>query len=122
MLPGCSVSAAPLAFVAEAGASSEAEAPIDVRCAGATSVDLSLDSGQHAAGTQRQLVSDTGAAVPYAIYSDAARTQSWTGESVRTSTGEDGTLQLVAYGRIEGRDSAVATGDYRDSVTVTLAF
>lgn len=78
ILPGCSVSAAPLAFVAEAGASAEAEATIDVRCAGDTRVSLSLDRGMNAAG--------------------------------------------VAYGRIEARGTAVATGDYRDTVTVTVAF
>jgi spore coat protein U-like protein len=122
ILPGCSVTAAPLAFVAEAGASSEAEATIDVRCAGDTSVSLSIDNGMNAAGTQRQLVSEGGTAVPYAIYTDPARTRRWQGEQLSTGTGEDGTLQLVAYGRIEARDTAVATGDYRDTVTVTLAF
>ena len=122
ILPGCSVSAAPLAFVAEAGASAEAEATIDVRCAGDTRVSLSLDRGMNAAGAQRQLVSETGTAVPYAIYADPARTRRWEGEQLSTGTGEDGALQLVAYGRIEARDTAVATGDYRDTVTVTVAF
>lgn len=122
VLPGCSVSAAPLAFAAQAGATSEAEAPINVRCAGDTSVALSLDGGQHSAGTQRRLVSDSGAAVPYEIYSDPARTRSWQDRPLRTGTGPDGTVQVVAYGRVEGRDSAVATGTYRDTVTVTLAF
>ncbi len=122
ILPGCSVTAAPLAFVAEAGATAQAEAPIDVRCAGNTSVALSLDSGMNAVGGQRQLISEGGTAVPYAIYSDPARTRSWQGEPVRTDTGDDGVLRLVAYGRVEARDTAVATGDCRDTVTVTLAF
>jgi spore coat protein U-like protein len=122
ILPGCSVTAAPLAFVAEAGARAEAEATIDVRCAGDTSVSVSLDNGMNAAGAQRQLVNPGGTAVPYAIYIDPARTRRWEGEQLRTGTDEDGTLQLVAYGRIEARDTAVATGDYRDTVTVTLAF
>lgn len=122
VLPGCSVTAAPLAFVAEAGADSEAEAPIDVQCAGNTSVALSLDSGINALGAQRQLVNESGTTVPYAIYTDPARTRSWQGEQIRTDTGEDGLLQLVAYGRIEARDTAVAVGDYRDTVTVTLTF
>jgi spore coat protein U-like protein len=122
ILPGCTVSAAPLAFVAHAGATSEAEAPIEVLCAADTGVALSLDSGQNAAGAQRQLVSETGAAVPYTIYTDPARTQSWRGGPIRAATGQDGALRLVVYGRIEGRDSAVTTGDYRDSVTVTIAF
>jgi len=122
VLPGCSVTAAPLAFVAEAGVGSEAQAPIDVQCAGNTAVALSLDSGMNALGNQRQLVSAGGTAVPYAIYTDPARTRGWQEEPLRGDTGEDGNLQVVAYGRIEGRDTAVASGDYRDTVTVTLTF
>ena len=122
ILPGCSVTASPLAFVAEAGTTAEAEAPIDVRCAGDTSVALSLDTGLNAAGAQRRLVSETGSAVAYTIYTDPARTRTWQDEQLRTETGEDGMLQLIAYGRIDGRDTAVASGDYRDTVTVTLAF
>ena len=80
------MSAAPLAFVAEAGTGSEAEATIDVRCAGDTSVSLSLDKGMNAAGAQRRLMSESGTAVPYAIYTDPARTRRWEGEPLSTDT------------------------------------
>lgn len=121
VLPGCSVTAAPLAFTARAGSAAEAEAPIDVRCSAQTGVEVSLDRGRHAVGALRRMVSETGEPVPYAIYSDPARTREWDGSADATVT-PDRALRLVAYGRLEAHASAVPVGEYRDSVTVTVAF
>jgi spore coat protein U-like protein len=122
VLPGCSVTAAALAFTAQAGSAAEAEAPINVRCTADTGIEVSLDKGRHAAGAQRRLTSETGATVAYEIYLDRARTNAWPATAIVGKAGPDGALQLVAYGRVEPRDSAVPAGDYRDSVTVTVAF
>jgi spore coat protein U-like protein len=122
VLPGCSVSTTPLAFAARAGSAAEAEAAIDVRCSAETGVAVSLDQGRHATGSQRRLASDAGGSVAYQIYSDAARSQAWNGSPIPGDVRPDSALRLVAYGRIEPRDSRVAVGEYRDSVTVTVAF
>jgi spore coat protein U-like protein len=120
--PGCSVSAGPLAFTGSAGSRAEAEAAIDVRCSCETAVAVSLDQGRHAAGSQRRLASESGVTVAYQIYSDAARTQAWGGSAIARDAGPDGALRMIAYGRIESRDAGTGAGEYRDSVTVTVAF
>jgi spore coat protein U-like protein len=122
VLPSCSLSAEPLAFAGRAGSPAEAEAAIDVRCTSATVVAVALDQGRHAAGSQRRLVSQAGQPVPYAIYSDAARSHEWSASSVAGEVSPDRALRLVAYGRIEPGDTLVAAGGYSDSVTVTVAF
>jgi spore coat protein U-like protein len=122
VLPGCSVSATPLTFAARTGAPAEAQAAIDVTCSGDTGVAVSLDAGRYPADGHRRLASDTGTHVSYAIYSDAARTRQWQDTAVAGRAAPGSALRLVAYGRIEGRDTAVPVGIYRDSVTVTVEF
>ncbi len=120
--PACNVTVAPLAFAATAGSTAEAQAPIEVACTTNADVQVLLDSGAHAAGNQRRMTADTGQSVPYAIYSDAARTQGWDAGPVVGPVAPDQALQLVAYGRVEAEHSAVDAGEYRDSVTVTVIF
>jgi spore coat protein U-like protein len=122
VLPGCSVRAGPLAFTGSAGLQAEAEAAIDVRCSSETAVAVSLDSGRHAEGSQRRLASESGVTVDYHIYTDAARTQAWNASAIARQAGPDGGLRMTAYGRIESRDAGADAGEYRDSVTVTVAF
>jgi spore coat protein U-like protein len=78
--------------------------------------------GANAAGTQRQLKSTTSAAVvKYDVYSDASRTAAWTPTVGTTGVG-DGTEQAqTLYGRIPVQ-TAVAAGDYKDTVTVTVSY
>lgn len=122
VLPGCVVGAAPLAFTAPAGMRAEAEAAIDIRCSARTGVAVSLDRGRNAAGAARRLASGTGIGVPYAIYSDQARTRRWDDGAILGDAAPDRPLRLVAYGRIEPDDTEIPPGDYRDSVTVTVGF
>ena len=122
VLPGCSISAQPLAFTTRAGSAAQAEAAIDLHCSSDTLVAVSLDQGRHAAGAQRRLLSESGQSVPYALYSDAARSHPWSGAPVAGQVSPDRALRLVAYGRIEAGDTLVPVGGYGDSVTVTVAF
>ena len=122
VLPGCSISATPLTFAARSGASAEAEAAIDVSCSGDIEVAVSLDAGRDPADGHRRLASDTGRHVNYTIYSDAARTRQWQDAAVAGRAAPGSALRLVAYGRIEGHDTVVPVGTYRDSVTVTVEF
>lgn len=122
VLPACAVSAAPLAFVAPAGAAAEAEAQIVVRCTAETAVEVSLGRGLHGTATGRRLANANGAAVPYAIYRDPARTRPWEAAGIVAGAAPGRALILTAYGRIEPADSAVPAGDYRDSVIITVDF
>ena len=122
VLPGCSVTAAPLTFVARAGEGADAEAPIEVRCSAETGVAVSLDGGRNASGGERRLASAAGAMVPYAIYADAARKRAWAGLPIVGDAAPNRPLRLMTYGRVERSDSNVPVGEYRDSVTVTVAF
>lgn len=122
VLPGCAVSAAPLAFTAAGGRAAEADAPIEVRCSSETGIEVWLDEGQHAVGGRRRLADEGGAAVPYAIYTDPARTRLWTGSPIMARAGPLQALRLVAYGRIEPTATAVRAGEYRDTVAITVAF
>lgn len=122
VLPGCSVSAAPLAFVTRAGRAAEAEAAIDVACSEETGVAVSLDAGRHPAGGARRLANPAGTTIPYAIYADAARTSRWQGAPITGQAGPDRPLALTAFGRVGAADTEGAAGEYRDTVTVTVAF
>ncbi len=122
VLPGCAVLVAPLAFAARAGSAADAEAEIEVQCSGDTAVAVSLDAGRHSADGQRRLSREGGPEVAYSVYSDAARTRPWSRGALAGQAAGGTALRLMAYGRIEARDSAVPTGDYRDSITVTVAF
>ena len=64
----------------------------------------------------------SGAAVPYAIYRDPARTRPWEAAGIVAGAAPGRALILTAYGRIEPADSAVPAGDYRDSVIITVDF
>ncbi|GGD89304.1 hypothetical protein GCM10011515_06240 [Tsuneonella deserti] len=122
VLPGCNVTAQSLAFAARAGSGAEAEASIDVTCSAESGVQVSLDNGRNASDGVRRMASTTGAMVPYEIYQDAGRTRRWQNVAVRSVAGPDAPLRIIAFGRIEPDGSAVPVGEYRDSVTVTVAF
>ena len=98
---------------------------IEVRCPLSVAWRLGLDNGLHAQGSQRRMMNARGEGVAYALYRDAARTQSWeAGEgAVVTGTGRGvGAVSSVpVYGRasLQGVTSA---GEYSDTVTVTLTY
>ena len=97
-------------LVAGAGSAAEPEAAIDVRCSAETGVEVSLDHGRHAAGSQRRLASEAGGSVPYTIYTDAARSQAWDAAAVIGKVEPEQALRLIAYGRIEPRAVQAWTG------------
>ena len=121
----CSVTAQPLDF----GTTNSFAANIDsssattVKCTPSAPYTVYVSFGANAgATTQRKLLSTTSAAtVNYDIYSDSSRTAAWTPTSGKTGTG-DGTEQaMTLYGRVPVQ-TAVAAGDYKDTVTVTVNY
>ncbi len=122
VLPACRVETAPLTFTATPGSDAAAQTPIEVACSSDTAVALSLDSGQNALGGRRHLSGAGGAVVPDKLYTDAAGTRAWGGVAINADVAAGQPLALLAYGRIEGPATLVAAGEYRDTVTVTLAF
>lgn len=121
----CSVTAQPLDF----GTTNSFAVAIDttsattVKCTPLAPYSVFVSYGSHAAGTQRQLQSTTSPTtfVKYDVYSDASRTAAWTPTVGTTGVG-DGTEQAqTLYGRIPVQ-TAVAAGDYKDTVTVTVSY
>lgn len=128
-LASCVVTALPLAFGSinqVAGAAIDSQTTVIVTCTPGISYNVGLDNGTHAASGVRRIQSLTSSAtIPYAVYSDAARSTAW-GTTVGTDTVAQ-TAQLLpttltVYGRIPAGATLVAAGAYSDLVTVTVTF
>ena len=63
----------------------------------------------------------TAATVNYDLYSDASRSTVWTPTSGVTGTGNGLDQPMTIYGRVPTQ-SAVAAGDYKDTVVVTVNY
>ena len=120
----CSVTAQPLDF----GTTNSFAVAIDtssattVKCTPLAPYSVFVSYGANAAGTQRQLLSTTSAAVvKYDVYSDAGRTTAWTPTVGTTGVGDGTEKAATLYGRIPVQ-TAVAAGDYKDTVTVTVSY
>ena len=121
----CSVTAQPLDF----GTTNSFAANIDtssattVKCTPTAPYTVFVSYGANAgATTQRKLLSTTSSAtVNYDIYSDSSRTAAWSPTAGKTGVG-DGTEQaMTLYARVPVQ-TAVAAGDYKDTVTVTVNY
>jgi spore coat protein U-like protein len=121
----CSVTAQPLDF----GTTNAFATAIDtssatmVKCTPLAAYTVFVSYGANAgAGTQRKLKSTTTAAtVNYDIYSDASRTTAWSPTVGVTGVGTGLDQPMTLYGRVPTQ-SAVAAGDYKDTVTVTVNY
>lgn len=125
----CVVSALPLAFGAlnqVSGTATDSQTTITVACTLGVAYNVGLDAGLHASGAVRQMQAVAGTAViPYAVYSDAARTTLW-GNTVGTDTVARTAAAtpslLTVYGRIPANAPMASGGAYADLVTVTVTF
>jgi spore coat protein U-like protein len=121
----CSVTAEPLAFgtVSSFDAAVDASSPSTVKCTPNASYTVALDYGLNSASTtQRKLKSTTSATtVNYNLYSDAAHLSAWGGATAVTGTGNGSDQPMTIYGRVPIQ-TAVAAGDYKDTVTVTVTY
>lgn len=126
----CTIVASPLDFgtlTGVGGTNVDSTATVSLNCTQGAAYDVSLNLGANATGTQRYLVNalDATKKIPYSIFTNAARSAAW-GQTSGTDTvrGTAGAtpLSLTAYGRIPSTATAVPAGDYKDTVTVTVAF
>lgn len=126
---GCAVAASPMIFVIPTASSvinTDATATIAMACTPGVAFDVALDNGRNANGSSRRMLNAQGGKyLAYDVYRNAARTAAWGAAAGRTVTGiatGNGRLTLVAYGRVRSNPSLLVTGNYADSVTVTVNF
>ena len=110
-----------MSFAGDAGSTIDAESRIDVTCNTDVPVAVGLDRGINESSGRARLAGAEGF-VPYAIYSDAARRVAWDAQVPVAAMVGGGSLQLVAYGRVEPAATSGAAGDFTDTVTVTIEF
>jgi len=127
VINSCTVAATPMSFgspTAIGGANVNSSSTITLVCTNGALYDVALDNGLHVSGaSQRNMHSAGGVAIPYNVYSDAARTAAWNSTSTQSGTmGLTGTTTLTAYGQIPASASPVVAGSYTDTITVTVTF
>jgi spore coat protein U-like protein len=109
-----------------------ATSTISLRCTSDVPYSIALDAGTAAGATaaDRRMTRDGGAeTLAYGLYTDAARRRVWGdgssgSETVSgTGSGTQRTESHTVYGELElGRQDEPSTGQYRDTITVTVSF
>mgnify|MGYP003666485128 CR=1 FL=1 len=94
-------------------------------CTNTTPWKVSLDDGLHVNGTSRRMHNSTSNSyLQYDLYSNSARNQRW-GSTLDVDTvnniGTGNSQSLTVYGRVPAIQ-AVPTGEYSDTVTVTITY
>lgn len=94
-------------------------------CTKTTPWKVSLDDGLHVNGsTRRMRLGATSNYVQYELYSDSAHSQRW-GNTIDidtvNGTGTGNSQSLTVYGRVPAPQS-LPSGDYSDTVTVTITY
>jgi spore coat protein U-like protein len=122
----CRVDTQPMDFgtLPETPGQREARASVTLSCTPAASYLVTMDDGRNgSAGTRRMADASGTQFLAYELFSDAGRTRRW-GASDAGGVGAiapaDGQVELAVYARlVAGR---AEPGEYRDTVTVTVAF
>lgn len=119
----CSISANKMNFGTQNGvgtADIDATTTLSMTCTPDASYDISMDDGDNASGTQRQL-SDGTNSIAYALYLDSYSTE-WNGTNTVAGTATGAVQTFTVYGRIPQSVTPVPAGTYSDVVTVSVAF
>ena len=98
---------------------------IQVQCTNTTPYNIGLDAGAATGATvTTRKMTNGGATVGYALYSDAGRTTNW-GNTVGTDTvsgaGSGVSQSYSVYGQVPAQ-STPAAGAYTDTITVTVTY
>lgn len=120
----CTLSATALAFGTYTGTVLNTTTSISVTCTNTTTYSIGLSAGTTtgATVTNRLMSSSAGVHLPYALYSDAARTMNWGSTSNTVSGTGTGSAQGVpVYGQIAS-GNFVAPGTYTDTITATITY
>lgn len=125
---GCSLQARPLTFDASTSTGSnpiDAMTTITIRCTPNTNFTVDIDKGLYPKGVNRQMRSVlTGSFITYDVYRDSPRSNVWgTGQlkNVSGNSGSGAPLDILIYGRVP-KNQTIQSGDYKDTLVVTLNF
>ncbi|MGH8519635.1 MAG: Csu type fimbrial protein [Panacagrimonas sp.] len=127
----CAVSASNLGFGTYspiAGSALDGATTITITCTLGTPYNVQLDPGAHGGGSvstrQMQRTSGGTETINYSLFRNAGRTQNW-GQTDNTdtlsATGTGVSQGHTVYGRIPASEN-VPTGDYSDTVNVTVSY
>lgn len=125
VLKDCVVSATALAFGNYTGAVNNAASTITVTCTNTTAYTVGLSAGlaSGATVTARKMQNGT-ALLPYALYSNSARTTNWGNTSATnwvSGIGTGAAQPLTVYGQIAAGLYATP-GSYADTITATVTY
>ncbi len=128
VIDGCTVLTAEMAFDISAGAGAgpvDSTTQIDIECTRLALFRVDMDRGSNANGTQRRMRNGSGDFIPYGIFRNTARTQTWGSGSGNAPLGiawGRGRGSMTAYGRIASVPANLSPGVYEDVVTVSITF
>lgn len=130
VVASCAVHAGALAFgsitPAEQGDDAKATSEIKVTCSNGTAYNVTLGEGlnNNAEKTQRAMKQSNEAVTDklnYTLYTQEARTTKWEGAQQVPGVGNGFEQTLTVYGSVPV-NQFVASGDYSDTVSVTVAY
>lgn len=121
----CTVAAGTLAFGTQTlAAAADASANITVTCSNRGAYTLAFGDGNFVNGGQRRMEhTDAGITqhINYDLFSDAGRTTALTTLGGTSTGGGTGDVRTI-FGRVPSGQANKETGNYADSVVVTLTF
>lgn len=107
-------------------ANTDASGTITVHCTSGSSYWIGLGLGTNATGTTRRMAGGAAEFLTYELYRDAGRTTVWDDAAVAPSLANNAApgysaYTATVYGRVPG-GQVVSTGNYADTVTMTVNF
>jgi len=127
----CIVSTSPMNFGSvdvTNGQSFESTAELSVRCTSGTDWAATADAGLGTGATTATRRMQNGAhLLGYTLYTDSARTNVWDdgegeAENAIAGVGSGSTQLTTIYGRVFGGQNGLPSGDYADTVQVTVTY
>ncbi|MEJ0036563.1 MAG: spore coat U domain-containing protein [Gammaproteobacteria bacterium] len=98
---------------------------LQLTCVGIVSANVSIGTGLHASGNQRQLANGTHR-VAYELYADSGFNLPFAGTTPRTvavsPNGSVATVNLPIYGRVQPMPGGYVPGSYQDDVQITVSW
>ncbi len=121
--PGCTaITPAPLAFLDFTGSAKNANSSISVTCTSGTLYKVGLGAG-NCSVANRCMKSGPTNSLSYNLYTDSAHTHIWPAlGDPTTPSWSAGTHTFTVYGHIPAVSPLPPTGDYSDTIQVTVEY
>jgi spore coat protein U-like protein len=122
----CRIGTQPMDFgtIPEAHERHEARSSVTLSCTPAAGYLVTMDDGRNGTGSTRRMADASGTQfIAYELFTDAGRTRRWGANDaggVGAIAPTDGRVELAVYARLTAGQAQ--PGEYRDIVTVTVAF